>query len=1447
MSIIKGNGSGDASVTSGFYLENTPNQSLRFDGSQSPYLHRPAGNITASDRRVFTFSCWIKRSSIKRTQFNSSTGNNQVENTPLFQAWTNANLYTLFRIDGTSDVLTYYDWDGSTDYGKDYFVPIRDLSNWYHVVYAIDTTHATASNRVKVYLNGNLLDDTDIMNNQGTFPLNHETHVNSGNNHSIGYYLNNTAVTDHFDGYMSDIHFIDGLQMKPEAFGQSKNGLWIPKLYSTSSNKLTKLAQNEGTVIGDFDQNGQNAAAFNGTKVQTITNSAVKNSSTSAFIGKSWGTGTPRKIHGFKITAPTTLGFVGSGATTFTVKLYGSTNTFYNQSTIDNGSLIFFSGNITDSNTRGTLSFFYNSSVESEDVYGSWDLANMNSPVYGGYKHNWVVITPNNSESVHISQVEFFDSKNVTNDYYGSNGFRLDFRNKSYIGYDYQTSDRSGTTNDFTANVLDQYDPLPDIPRNNFATLNPLAKEGPSTNDNIIIGQGGLRVDQTAGTSAYAGGTATMSFPTTGKWYVEGYINAHAPATNDIFAFGLKSISVHGAMLTVPSDYTKGAFYLTFQDSNDFIGINNATPQANLNGTKMTYSATHKIALAFDADSGKFWFGRDNGTGGLLWWNNNGNQDGNPSAGTGQTGVLTSDHEYIFSYMIYRTTGNYGVTFNFGQDSSFAGVITSGSASAQDANGNGDFYHTPPTSFLALCSNNLGEPDLSANKAEKPNDYFETVLYTGTGTGITRTNHNFDLDWAWIKNRSDASTDHIFYDTSRGKFIPSSAYNTSGDGNVVDNDRIDGDRALFPKDIVFPTTANLPPQEAESGAITEIMNNGLAFGNTTGSTQTVTFPVESVEIGGERVFHPVVPLGMTITVNSNQYTEGTRLPTTSSNNDRATLVGWNSTSKVYDNVVGLTYRPHNDDNIPDYGLGTGVLSNSNGLTIIATGVAYDVFHHVYNTDSNYEYFIAIQQGTGNTTDSDAQDMGSYRIKRYFRGIGQGGGGNLTPTTITAKGTATNSGFTQDNGIITSITIKNVNVTTSGLSTYDHTNKNNSKYVAWCWKANGYNPTDTITYTVKVASIGGNNRYIFNDLQEANVNLQLQKGRSYIFDVTDNSLIGHPFYVLDELPQSLSSPSQQTYDFNNHTSDSVRPEFYVNGSQVFSFNDWHDRFNSNNRSDLTSLQIRLTVPDDFRDTAYLGYGCYLHSNMGGVIYQNHARGSSNFDGNTPSVVNYSSKAKFSIVTWTVGSSPSTQTIGHGLELKPDMVIYKERTGVVAPLYVWHKYNTVYNSGDPNGNYLQLESNVVSQGVANWENVTDTTFKGNLNAATGETFVAYCFASVDGFSRFGGYTGSGKSNFIYLGFTPSFVMVKATTNNSNWQIKDSKRNESAYSTSRIFNPVSENLAPNLRSAHTDDTDIDFLSNGFRIDVGASNNLQYNTSNIKYIYMAFAENPFKYTNGK
>jgi hypothetical protein len=127
--------------------------------------------------------------------------------------------------------------------------------------------------------------------------------------------------------------------------------------------------------------------------------------------------------------------------------------------------------------------------------------------------------------------------------------------------------------------------------------------------------------------------------------------------------------------------------------------------------------------------------------------------------------------------------------------------------------------------------------------------------------------------------------------------------------------------------------------------------------------------------------------------------------------------------------------------------------------------------------------------------------------------------------------------------------------------------------------------------------------------------------------------------------------------------------------------------------------------------------------------------------------------------------------------------------------------------------------------------------NTNYGSGYTYVAYCFAEVKGYSKFGSYVGNGSSDgtFIYTGFKPSFVLTKSSSNGGasyNWQMWDNKRN--------TYNAVDTQLRPN--KTEIDNTDVsysmDFVSNGFKM---RGTNTNQNGSGSTYIYMAFAENPF------
>jgi hypothetical protein len=120
---------------------------------------------------------------------------------------------------------------------------------------------------------------------------------------------------------------------------------------------------------------------------------------------------------------------------------------------------------------------------------------------------------------------------------------------------------------------------------------------------------------------------------------------------------------------------------------------------------------------------------------------------------------------------------------------------------------------------------------------------------------------------------------------------------------------------------------------------------------------------------------------------------------------------------------------------------------------------------------------------------------------------------------------------------------------------------------------------------------------------------------------------------------------------------------------------------------------------------------------------------------------------------------------------------------------------------------------------------------------DDYIAYCFHSVEGFSKFGSYTGNGSADgpFVYTGFRPAFVMIKRTDSTGNWDMLDSVRDTYNVSTHRLH-------ANNTNTETDNDRAIDFLSNGFKLrETGI------NTSGATYIYACFAENPFKYSNAR
>ena len=296
-------------------------------------------------------------------------------------------------------------------------------------------------------------------------------------------------------------------------------------------------------------------------------------------------------------------------------------------------------------------------------------------------------------------------------------------------------------------------------------------------------------------------------------------------------------------------------------------------------------------------------------------------------------------------------------------------------------------------------------------------------------------------------------------------------------------------------------------------------------------------------------------------------------------------------------------------------------------------------------------------------------------------------------------------------------------------------------------------------------------------------------------------------------------------------------------------------NKDLQSNATDAEQTNDLGLDFDNGNYLAIDGTKYFGGGGgsgitfVAWNWKANGSgvTNTSGSITSTVSANTSAGFSIVTYT--GSGAAGTVGHGLGVAPSMIITKKRSnaggGSAATNWVaWHKsLSGAYNSTT---GYIYFNDTAAGATTTNFYDgtaMTSTTFRwqtGNDNINySNDTYVAYCFAEVAGYSAFGSYTGNGSSDgtFVYTGFRPRYIMIKPTNvSGEYWQIIDTSRNP--YNGTDA-NMLSANLSNAEASIASQTTDI--LSNGFKLR-GTSGNT--NGSGNTYIYMAFAENPFKYS---
>jgi hypothetical protein len=314
---------------------------------------------------------------------------------------------------------------------------------------------------------------------------------------------------------------------------------------------------------------------------------------------------------------------------------------------------------------------------------------------------------------------------------YGTNGFYLPFTNNAStttIGYDFSGNGNNWTSNNISLTAGSNYDSMTDVPTlTNATTANYCVLNPANQSTNATLSEANL---SSQGTSAnYAFSQATFALNSE-KWYFEVQKNS---ATQFVDGVCLVT-STFGK--NTSSTITAGNYSISDDNTNQVRTITNGGTPVLVSTSNWANSDI--IQCAYDADTGKIWFGCN----GSWYPATNGGTVGDPATDTNPT--ITGVSGLVPAMLNYNTGSILKV--NFGQR---------------------PFSYTPPTGFVALNTFNLPTPTIGATASTQANKYFDAKLYTGTGSSLSVTGYGFSPDFVWIKERSGAA-DHALYDAVRG-------------------------------------------------------------------------------------------------------------------------------------------------------------------------------------------------------------------------------------------------------------------------------------------------------------------------------------------------------------------------------------------------------------------------------------------------------------------------------------------------------------------------------------------------------------------------------------------------------------------------------------------------------------------------------------------------------
>jgi len=1455
--------------------------SLRLRSSASAYLSRTP---SSGNQQTWTLSFWCKIGSSNWIA-DANTGGLRT------------------GIYFTTDQLFFMNFNGS---GYDYQVKttqlFRDHSAWYHIVIVFNSTDATSSDRIKIYVNGERVTSFET----AVYPsLNFSGRWNSAIAHTIG---STTSGTGNFDGYLTEINHIDGQALTADDFGEyDANGTWKPLAYTGTYGtngfylpmKPTTQADGFNTVLytGTGASQSIDGVGFSPDLVWTKSRSNAQNHELYDSVRG------PQKY--LLPDLSTAEGTAAGGLFSFDTDGFSVGNSSGSAVNISGQSLVAWTWDAGDNQpSTGHSSIIWkgNGNVGTREFSGfgfSPDLILLKGRSYAG--------SPQIYDSVRGGLNKLFTNGTSAESSTNTYGLLSSFTDDGFIATqgssDFQEINNAGST--FVAWGWDAGDGDP--VSNTTGDINSTVKASDATGFSIVsyTGNGTSNSEQTIGHGlSTAPKVVIVKNRTSGtRWHFYS-TDLSSDATYAVKNLLLNSSNAESAY----SSQIRG-----IQGSNTF-----SVRDVDANGNAMVNkSGDNYIAYCFSEVSGVSSFGTYTG---------NGSTTG-PTITTGfRPGfvMIKSSTQAGTDWLILDSTrspfntidevlranlSNAEVGTGYGDmDVSDTGFQIKTNGASSNTNGQTYIYMAFKGSYSDYVSplNDTGTIDsrVKANDAYG----FSIASYVGTGSNATIA-HGLSAapDLAIFKNRNDGNDDWWTYNSISGatKFLRLNTTAALGTSSVTFND-------TEPTSTVFTI--------GTGSAINTNGDNHIAYffrsvtghskigsytgtGTTTGNVTTTGFRPAFLMVKGTSITSEWVIL------------DNTRDP----NPDPAKNVLIPNRTNVDSTAAAGLYVKFTDTGFQPVGNGTD--TNSSGQTYIYMAIA-DTRDAVFNFDASGNK----NNWLPNNINSNAESETTYDLMKDTPSLVDENAGNFAvinplvgPSADTISEAnlkiATSLSYAAFSHTRATIGVSSgkwywevewdaksatsaescIGITTDVLNPYSQCIGQGAANVSYGYRNDAYKfsggsiSSYGATYTV------GDVIGVALDLDAGTLAFYkngVAQGTAYssisgtyfpgISDVDNNTSRNSTFIAnFGQRPFKYTPPTGflklNTFNLPDSTiekgSDHMTPLLYSGTSSTQSITgadfqpDLTITKDRNHVTHVTAVDAVRGAPLDLfisaltadsNDhngiTAFTANGFNLGSstnhNVTGHSYATfnwkaNGSGSSNTDGSITSTVSANPTAGFSIVGFTAPSGTGNFTAGHGLGVTPGMVFVKTRESTSAPWYTWH--NTFSNLTD---DYMRLNSTSAKQTQSSgWgAGMTSSVIglkAGSTTVAT-ENHIAYCFAEVEGYSSIGSYTGNGSTDgpFVYTGFRPAWILVKVATGQTNatsWNVFDTTRN--------TFNVIPTYLFLDSAGVESDSAstyfNTDILSNGFKIRAG--NTYGINQSGATYIYMAFAENPFKNANAR